>query len=44
MVIYVYHFVNPDLRADTFFKRDEAAENGGVDFKIGDLGISVLLY
>ena len=42
--MFVYHFVDPDLRAETFFKRDEAAENGGVDFKIGDIGVSVHLY
>ena len=37
--MFVYHFVDPDLRVETFFKRDEAAENGGFDLKIGDIGI-----
>ena len=39
--MFVYHFVDHDLRAETFFKRDEAA---GVDFKVGDIDISVHLY
>ena len=42
--MFVYHFVDHDLRAEAFFKRDEAAENRSVDFKIGDIGISVHLY
>ena len=33
--MFVYHFVDPDLRVETFFKKDEAAENGGIDFKRG---------
>ena len=33
--MFIYHFVDPDLRVETFFKKDEAAENGGVDFKMG---------
>ena len=39
----VYHFVDPDLRVETFFKRDDTAENGGVDFEIGDIGTSAHL-
>ena len=35
--MFVYHFVDPYLRA-------EKAENGGVDFRIGDIGISAHLY
>ena len=35
--MFVYHFVDPDLRIEAFFKKDEAAENGGVDFEIGDM-------
>ena len=40
----VYHFVDPDLRVDTFFKKDEAAENEGTDYKIGDIGTSAHLH
>ena len=36
----IYHFVDPGLRVETFFEKDEAGENGGVDFKIGDRGTS----
>ena len=41
---FVYHFVDPDLRIETLFKKDEATENGGVDFEIGDIGTSAHLY
>ena len=27
--MFVYHFVDPDLRVETFFEKDEAAENRG---------------
>ena len=42
--IFVYHFVDADLSVGTFFKKDEAAENGGIDFEIRDIGISAHLY
>ena len=35
--MFVYHFVNPDLRIEKFFKKDKAPENGGVDVEIGDM-------
>ena len=35
---------NPHLWVKTFFEKDEAAENGGVDFGIGDIGTSAHLY
>ena len=40
----VYHFVDPDMRVDILFKKEEAAENGSVDFEIGDVGTSAHLY
>ena len=40
--MFVYHFVDPDLRVETFLKKVETAENGGVDFEIRDIGILVL--
>ena len=42
--MFVYHFVDPDLRVKTFFEKDEQAENGGVDFEIGDIGTFAHLY
>ena len=42
--IFIYHFVDPDLRVETLFKKDEAAENGGVDFQIGEIGTPARLY
>ena len=42
--MFVYHFVDPDLRVDLRFKKDGATENTGVDFEIGDIGTSVHWY
>ena len=41
--MFIYHFVDPDLRVETFFEKDEAAETGGVHFEIGDIGTSAQL-
>ena len=30
----IYHFIDPNLRVETIFEKDEAKENGGVDCKI----------
>ena len=47
------HFVNYDLRVETFFEKDEAPKNGGggggeggggFDFEISDIGTSVHMY
>ena len=32
--MFIYHFINPDLRFETIFEKDEAKENGGVDCEI----------
>ena len=42
--MFNYHFVDPDLKVETFFQKDEEAKNGGVDFEIGDIGTSTHLY
>ena len=42
--MFVYHFVEPDLKVETFLEKDEAAEIGGVDFEIWDISTSVHLY
>ena len=39
--MFVHHFVDPDLRVETFFETDGAAENGGVDFEIGDTRLAL---
>ena len=33
--MFIYHFIDPDLRVETIFEKDEAKENGGVDCEIG---------
>ena len=30
----IYHFIDPNLRVETIFEKDEAKENGGVDCEI----------
>ena len=42
--MFVYHFVDPDLRVDLRFKKERTAKNGGVDFEIGDIGTSAHGY
>ena len=32
--MFIYHFIDPDLRVETVFEKDEAKENGGVDCEI----------
>ena len=34
--IFVYHFVDPDLKVEVIFRKEGTAENGGTDFEIGD--------
>ena len=41
--MFVYHFVDPDLRVKTLSEKNEAGENGVVDFETGDIGTSVQL-
>ena len=33
--MFVYHFVDPDLRVVIIFRKEGTAENGVVDFEIG---------
>ena len=42
--MFVYHFCDLDLRAEIFFQKEWAEENGGVDIEIGDIGTSAHLY
>ena len=41
---FVYHFADSDLKVETFFEKDGATENGGINFEIGDIGTSAHLY
>ena len=38
--MFVYHFVDPDLRVEIFFEKEGAAENVGINFEIGDINTS----
>ena len=38
---FVYHFFDPDLRAEIVFRKEGTTESGGIDFEIGDIGTSV---
>ena len=42
--IFVYHFVDPDLKVEVIFRKKGIAENGGIDFEIGDIGTSAHCY
>ena len=33
--MFVYHFVDPDLKVEIFLVKGKPAENEGVDFEIG---------
>ena len=42
--MFVYHFVDSDLRVEIFLEKEETTENGSIDFEIGDIGTSAHLY
>ena len=42
--VFAYLFVYPDLRVEVIFIKEGAAENGGIDFEIGDIGTSAQRY
>ena len=42
--MFVYHFVDPDQKVKILFEKEGVAENGGVDFEIGNIGTSAHLY
>ena len=42
--MFVYLFVDPDLRVGTFFAKDGSAANWSVDYEIGDIFTSAHLY
>ena len=42
--MFVSHFVDPDLRVEIFYEKKGEAENGAIDFKIGDIYNSAHSY
>ena len=38
--MFVYYFVDPDLRVEIIFRKERTAESGGIDFEIVDMGTS----
>ena len=42
--MFVYHFVNSDLRFELIFRYEGKAENGGVDFEIRGICTSAHWY
>ena len=38
--MFVYHFVNSEVRVETIFRKERTAENGGIDFEIENIDIS----
>ena len=43
-MVFVYHFVDRKQRVEIIFRREGTEENREIDFKIGDVGISVHWY
>ena len=42
--MFVYCFVDPDLRVEIIFRKERTAESGGIDFEIADIDTSAHLY
>ena len=42
--MFVYHFVDPDLRVEIFFEKEGPAETEDIDFEIGDIETSTHFY
>ena len=42
--IFVYYFVDPDLRVEIIFRKERTAESGGIDFEIVDIDTSAHWY
>ena len=42
--MFVYYFVDPDLRIDIIFRKERTAERRGIDFEIVDIGTSAHWY
>ena len=44
ILLTINYFVDPDLREQILFEKEEATENGCIDFEIGGIGTSKHLY
>ena len=42
--MFLYYFVDPDLRGQIIFRTKRAAESGGIDFEIVDIDTSAHWY
>ena len=42
--MFVYHFVDPDVTVKIISRKEEIAENEGIDFDIRDVGTSAYWY
>ena len=42
--MFVYHFVDSDLRVEIIFRKGGTAGNGGIDSEVGDIGNSAHWY
>ena len=42
--MFVYYFVDPDLRVEIILRKQKTAESGGIDFEIVDIDTSVQWY
>ena len=42
--MFVYNFVHSDMRIGIIFRKEETAENGRIDFEVGDIGTSARKY
>ena len=38
--MFIYHFLDPDLRVEIFFEKEDVTEQGIVDLEIWDYGTS----
>ena len=42
--MFVWHFVDPNLRVEIIFRKESTAEHGEIDFEIVDINTSVHWY
>ena len=42
--MFVDHFADPDLRVEIILRKEGTAENGGIDFEIGNISTSAHWY
>ena len=42
--MFVYRFVDPELKVEIFIENERAAEKRSTDFEIGNIGTSGYLY